>query len=108
MVKKHYSVIWDDEAKASLRRIYNYIKNRESIDQARKVRDEIRDLTRSLGFMPQKYTEDPFLKDEPGDIRFKSIWSYKIVYEITDKQIIILDVFHTSREPQNLKKIKRK
>lgn len=106
MVKKNYTVIWDDEAKASLRSIYNYIKKRESIDQARKVRDEIKDLAKSLGFMPHKYAEDPFLKDEPGDNRFKVIWSYKLVYEVTKKEIIILDVFHTSRDPQNLKKLK--
>ena len=106
MVKKNYKVIWDDEAKASLRSIYNYIKKRESIDQARKVRDEIRDLAKSLGFMPHKYAEDPVLKNEPGDNRFKVIWSYKLVYEVTEKEIIILDVFHTSRDPQNLKKLK--
>jgi plasmid stabilization system protein ParE len=108
MVKHNYKVIWDDEAKASLRKIYDYIKNRESIEQAKKVRDEIRELGKSLGFMPSKYSEDPFLKDEPGEIRFKSIWSYKIVYEITEESVIILDIFHASRDPQNLKKTKRK
>lgn len=106
MVKKYYKVIWDDEAKASLRSIYNYIKNRESISQAKKVRTEIIDLGKSLGFMPHKYVEDPYLKDEPGDNRFKAIWSYKLVYEVTDKEIIILDVFHTSRDPQSLKELK--
>jgi plasmid stabilization system protein ParE len=106
MVKKYYKVVWDDEAKASLRNIYNYIKKRESIDQARKVRDEIRDLTKSLGFMPHKYVEDPFLKGEPGDNRFKVIWSYKIIYEVAEETVIILDIFHTSRDPQNLKKLK--
>ena len=42
-----------------------------------------------------------------GDIRFKAIWSYKIVYEITSDTVIILDVFHTSRDPGNLKQIKK-
>lgn len=106
MVKQHYKVIWSDDAKAALRSVYNYIKKRESVEQARKVRDEIRDLGKSLGFMPHKYTEDPFLKEEPGDNRFKVIWSYKIVYEVTKEEVVILDVFHTSRDPQNLKKVK--
>ena len=57
--------------------------------------------------MPHKYVEDPFLKDEPGDIRFKVIWNYKIVYEITQDRVIILDIFHTSRDPSNLKQIKK-
>ena len=107
MVKKNYKVIWEDDAKASLRRIYNYIKKKESVDQAIKVRNEIRDLAKSLEFMPHKYVEDPYLKDESGDIRFKAIWSYKIVYEITSDTVIILDVFHTSRDPGNLKQIKK-
>ena len=106
MVKKNLRVIWDDEAKASLRNIYNYIKNRESVEQAKKVRNEIRDLAKNLGFIPHKYAEDPFLKDEPGDNRFKVIWSYKIVYEVTNDMIIIMDIFHTSRDPQNLNKQK--
>ena len=73
MVKRNYKVIWDDEAKASLRSIYNYIKKRSSTGQAKKVRDEIRDKAKALGFIPHKYVEDPFLKDEPGDNRFKVI-----------------------------------
>jgi len=107
MVKKNYKVIWDDQAKASLRRIFNYIKNKESVEQSINVRNKIRNLAKSLGFMPHKYVEDPFLKDESGDIRFKAIWSYKIVYEITSDTVIILDVFHTSRDPGNQKKIKK-
>lgn len=105
-MKKHYKVIWDDEAKASLRSIYNYIKKKESVEQAKRVRDEIIELTKGLGFMPHKYVADPFLNDEPGDNRFKVIWSYKIVYEVTKLEVIILDVFHTSRDPQRLKQIK--
>lgn len=107
MVKRNYKVIWEDQAKASLFSIYTYIKKRESAAQARKVSNEIRDLVKSLGFMPHKYVEDPFLKDEPGDIRFKVIWNYKIVYEITQDRVIILDIFHTSRDPSNLKQIKK-
>ena len=60
MVKQHYNVIWSDDAKASFRSVYNYIKKRESVEQARKVRDEIRDLAKGLGFMPHKFMEDPF------------------------------------------------
>lgn len=106
MVKQHYKVIWSDDAKSALRNVYNYIKKRESVGQAKKVRNEIGELAKSLGFMPHKYNEDSFLKDEPGDNRFKVIWSYKLVYEVAKEEIIILDVFHTSRDPQNLKRLK--
>jgi plasmid stabilization system protein ParE len=107
MVKRTYQVIWDDEAKASLERIYNYIKNRESVERARVVIEKIRELGKSLAFMPHKYRKDDNLKDEQGDYRFKAIWSYKIIYETTEDSVVILDVFHTSREPQNIKDLKK-
>jgi plasmid stabilization system protein ParE len=103
VVKKQYKVVWQDEAKYSLRMIYNYIKKRESLQQAAKVRSEIKKEGDSLGFMPHKYTMDPFLENSHRDIRFKAIWSYKLVYEITEENIIILDVIHTSRNPENMK-----
>lgn len=108
MVERKYPVIWEDEAKDSLRRIYHYIKNRESIKQAKKVRNAITELAGSLGFLPRKFAKDPFLETETGEFRFKVIWSYKIVYEVTEKEVIILDIFHTSRNPQEIKTIKRK
>lgn len=37
MVKKQVNIVWDDEAKKSLRSIYNYIKNKESIETAVKL-----------------------------------------------------------------------
>jgi plasmid stabilization system protein ParE len=107
MVKRIYKVIWDDEAKASLKRIYNYIKNRQSVERARMVRDEIKELGKSLGYMPHKYRTDDNLEDEPGDYRFKAIWSYKIIYETTEDAVVILDVFHTSRDPQDIKDLKK-
>jgi plasmid stabilization system protein ParE len=108
MVKQNFKVIWDDEAKASLRRIYNYIKKRESIERAKIVIDEFKDLGKSLGYMPSKFAKEEYLKEEGGDIRFKSIWSYKIVYETMEEHVVILDVFHTSRDPINLTNVKRK
>lgn len=57
--------------------------------------------------MPHKFSTDENLKDEPGDYRFKAIWSYKIIYETTDDTVVILDVFHTSREPKNITNLKK-
>lgn len=63
MVKRYHKVIWDKKARASLRGIHNYIKKRESEQQAARVRDENKELARSLGFMPHKYARDP-LREE--------------------------------------------
>lgn len=106
MVKKKVGIIWDDEAKRSLRSIYNYIKKRESAEVAKKVRNEIAAHAKSLNNFPEKFEDEPNLKDEPGNHRYKVIWSYKIIYEVTKEAIYILDVFHTSRDPSNIKRRK--
>ena len=82
--------------------IYNYTKKRESVDRARKVINEIAASAKNLNAFPEKFVEDPYLKDQPGNHRFKVTWSYKIIYEITPESIMILDVFHTSRDPGNI------
>jgi plasmid stabilization system protein ParE len=101
-VKKKLNVIWDDEAKRSLKSIYEYIKNRESIRVAVKVRSEIIRQTRTLNQFPEKFEEEPILKNGIGNFRYKVIWSYKIIYEVTPDAICILDIFHTSRDPSNI------
>lgn len=106
MVKKKAKIIWDDEAKRSLRNIYNYIKRRESVDVAKKVRNEIVSQAKTLNDFPEKFEREHHLEDEPGNFRYKVIWSYKIIYEVTKEAIYILDVFHTSRNPSNIKKKK--
>ncbi len=101
-MKKKLSVIWDNEAKHSLRSIYEYIKNNESARVASRVRSEIIKQTKTLYQFPEKFSEEPVLKNEPGNFRFKIIWSYKIIYEVTKDHIFILDIFHTSRDPSNI------
>ncbi len=102
MVKKQLKIIWNDEAKYALRNIYDYIRERESVAAAKKVRNEIVKSAKDLNVFPEKFAEDPYLKHEPGNYRFKVIWSYKIIYEVTPESIQILDVFHTSRDPGNI------
>ncbi len=102
MVKKKLKIIWDDQAKYSLRNIYNYIKQRESTERAKKVRDKIVSSTKSLNDFPEKFEEEPHLSDISGNYRYKVIWSYKIIYEVTEKAIYIIDIFHTSRNPSTI------
>ena len=68
MVKRHYKVIWNKQARTSLRKIYNYIKKRESEQQAVKVRDEIRELgQKSRFYAPQIRQGSTYRK---GDWRY--------------------------------------
>ena len=102
MVENKLRTVWNNEAKYALKNIYNYIKKKESAERAKKVRDEIVGSAKDLNVFPAKFVEDPYLKDELGNYRFKVIWSYKIIYEVTPDKIIVLDVFHTSRDPSNI------
>jgi plasmid stabilization system protein ParE len=106
VVKKHYKVIWDKQARTSLRRIYTYIKKLESEEQATKVKNEIKDLGKSLGFMPHKYAKDPLAENKTDNIRYKVIWSYRLIYEVTEEAVSILDIVHTSRNPENIKLVR--
>lgn len=104
MVKRKLKIIWDNEAKKSLQNIYNYIKGRESIEVAKKVRNIIFTQAKSLHDFPEKFEREHHLEDEVGNFRYKVIWSYKIIYEVTEESIFILDIFHTSRDPSEIKK----
>jgi plasmid stabilization system protein ParE len=104
MVKKKLKIIWDNEAKKSLRNIYNYIKGRESVEVAKKVINEISSQAKSLNDFPEKFEKEHNLDDEPGNYRYKAVWSYKIIDEVTKESIFILDIFHTSREPSNIRR----
>jgi plasmid stabilization system protein ParE len=94
MVKKSLKVIWDNEAKKSLQKIYQYIKARESVAVAKRVVNEITAQTKTLNIFPEKFEVEHHLENEPGDYRYKVIWSYKIIYEVTKESINILDIFH--------------
>ncbi|WP_162633066.1 type II toxin-antitoxin system RelE/ParE family toxin [Echinicola strongylocentroti] len=101
--KKRLPVRWDNEAIESLRDIYEYIKA-DSPSGALKVRQTLLSLARSLGDFPEKYVSEPSLKEEPGNYRSVSKWNYKLIYEETEKEVIVIMVFHTSQNPEKIKK----
>ena len=106
MVTKKYKVSWHRNAKHSLRLIYNYIK-KGSVSSARKVKAAILQETRKLNTSPERYSKEYFMKEESGNFRYIPIWSYKIIYEVTETKVIILEIFHTSRSPDEIQNIKQ-
>ena len=103
MVKsKKLPVHWDRLAKKNLDDIYNYI-SKDSLSAARKVKKELVTLAHSLNDFPEKFSVEEFLIGEPENYRSVSKWSYKIIYEVTEECIIIVDLFHTSQHPSKIK-----
>ena len=101
MVKKK-KVIWSDRGKQSLREHYDHIKQ-DSVVAAKSVKSEIIRASKTLSSYPEKYQLDENLPNNPGDIRRFFRWSYRIVYQINEDTIDILNVLHTSQEPEQEK-----
>ena len=102
--KKKLPIYWDKLAKDNLDAIFDFIAE-DSITAARKVKKEIVKLVRSLSDFPDKFSKEENLADEFENYRSVSKWSYKIIYEVTDDCIIIVDIFHASQHPLKMKRI---
>ena len=99
--KKKLPVIWDRIAKKHLDNIYDFIAT-DSLSSARKVKKELIKLAHSLSDFPEKFSTEQYLAYELENFRSVSKWSYKIIYEVTDDFVIIVDVFHTSQHPSKM------
>ena len=100
MKKKRLPIKWDEFAVRNLNAIYEYIAL-DSVAAARHVKKSIVLLVRKLADFPEKYLKEEF----PNNFRSVTKWSYKIIYEVTTEEIIILDVFHVKQNPQKIKSI---
>ncbi len=96
--RKKLTVIWDIKAKEHLREAIAYIR-KESLPEAKKVKQAILETVKSLPDNPEIYEPDRFKEDNQGYYRAVTVYSYRIAYKITEKYILILRVRHTSREP---------
>ena len=93
-------VKWDNQAKADLKLIFEYIKL-DSLQNAKKVINEIISHSKSIKFVEQ-YQVDEFL-GEP--FRRMIISHYKIVYKIhSETEIRILQIFDTRQNQLKLRK----
>jgi plasmid stabilization system protein ParE len=104
--KKKLPVRWDDSAAQSLQGIFEIIKE-ESPIQAKRVKDALLLLARSLDDFPEKFSKEFYLADEPNNYRSVSKWSYKMVYEVTDDEIIIVMLFHGRQGQEVMERLKK-
>ena len=87
---------WSKHAISSLNSIIEFIYQ-ESPANAKTVKRTLISLVSTLNDFPEKYPQDPFIPKSKGNFRFVSRWNYKIVYEVTSNEIIIIDIFHTAQ-----------
>ena len=99
-MKKPIQILWDNQAKADLKLIFEYIKLKSPQGAKNVVRDIIKQ-SKSIHFTEQ-YQVDEFL-GEP--YRRMVVRSYKIIYKIqSEAEIRILQIFDTRQNPIKLKK----
>lgn len=92
-------VVWSERAKISLSEIYEYVCQ-ESQEAADRVLETILDKANTLQDERIDYPKDPILNDD----RFSYIlqWNFKIIYHRTESKVIIIEIFHTKRDPGKL------
>ena len=101
---KIFPVIWDKNAKESLRDIYLYIKE-ESPYSAKKVRLEILKITASLSKMPERFSTEKYLSKKGKEYHSVTKWNYKIIYRIANNEVRILAIIHTRRNTKVIENI---
>lgn len=93
------NLVWSEQARNSLAKIYDYIYQ-DSPRSAEKVLETLLKKSESLKDSRVEHPIDPVLNNPK--YRYILQWNFKIVYKRTDNEVLILDIFHTSRDPGNL------
>jgi len=89
-----YSVVWSPEALKDVDDIASYIA-RDSVFYAAAVVQKILDTSRELKDFPQIGRIVPELSDEA--IRERFVYSYRLIYQIHDEEILIVAIVHGKR-----------
>ncbi|RMH12910.1 MAG: type II toxin-antitoxin system RelE/ParE family toxin [Gammaproteobacteria bacterium] len=90
-------VIWSDPAKVDLRAIHDFIAH-DSTHYAKKVTQDIAAKPDILDKLPRMGKIVPELGNEA--IRELSLYSYRILYEIREPDVVVLAVIHKRRDLQ--------
>jgi addiction module RelE/StbE family toxin len=89
-----YKVIWSPEATEDLETIANYI-TKDSEFYARSVVTKALDVARSIKDFPFIGRIVPELRQE--NIRERFVYSYRLIYKIAERKILIVAVIHGKR-----------
>lgn len=90
--------VWTPQAITELRKAFEYI-SQDSPQNANNVIDEIIALADKLPEQPEMFPPDKYKKNNDGSWRSFEKFHYRISYRITNKNIRIIRMRHTSRSP---------
>jgi plasmid stabilization system protein ParE len=95
---KRERVIISRKAQESIKGIFEYVKKESSLGTAQKVRSTLITKCKSLKEF-SGYSNERYLEELDGEYKSVTIWDYVIIFSLTEKEIRILNVIHTSRHP---------
>ncbi len=101
-MSKKYKVIWADIAEADLKNIIEYIAD-ESIVNARKVFNKIREGAANLFILPERGRVVPEFRDQ-GVLQYRElIYSpWRIIYKISETKVYVLSVLDSRRNIEDI------
>lgn len=97
-------VIIAHKARESLRGYIQYLKKEVSEETAEHVRKGILDKCKSLKSF-SGYSKERYLENEPREYRSVTKWDYNIIYTVSEDEVRVLNIIHTSRHPSKRKDI---
>jgi plasmid stabilization system protein ParE len=89
---------WDDDAKKFLKSVIKYIES-DSPQNAEKVKKQIKESIRELVEKPERHPKDKYRTDNNTAYRAFELYKIRISYFISDHEIRIVRIRHTSQEP---------
>ncbi|HLO71180.1 MAG TPA: type II toxin-antitoxin system RelE/ParE family toxin [Flavipsychrobacter sp.] len=91
-------IVWDLDARNYLRNAIKYIRE-DSPKNADLVKTKIFESIRKIPANPYKHPADKFKQPADEHVRAYELLHFRISYQVTEAQIRILRIRHTSMEP---------
>ncbi len=95
-------VVWTKSARASLDAYREYIAQ-DAPEASKKVKANILKTARKLATNPYLYQVDEYYPHNDGSIRRFFRWRYRVVYQVKEQEVVILNVYHTSIYPRQIR-----
>ena len=100
MVKsKSYQIIWEDEALDYLKDQLDFI-SKKSAQAPAIIKNGILDKLKTIRTNPLICEADKFKLDNLGSYRSFVVYSYRISFKISDQELLIVRIRHTSQDPK--------
>ena len=99
-----YDLSWDVKAMKALRNYYNYFKKNASVAVAERFLEAVSQAVETLLEQPERYPREKLLLHLPQNYRTIPVWDFRIIYEFTGYELMVLFIYHARQDPKKVKK----